>query len=255
MAPVYGCRMRRQLTFEDARRTAGHGGWRPGAGRPRTSTTVSHSPRSELVDRHPALVTWRLVDDLPSLRRDYLALIVRMAIEASHKPTFAIVEFSIPTNHLHFLVEASSAMALARGLQGLAKRFALRLNNKLRRKGRVFASRYHVRALATPREVKHAVRYVLLNARHHLDRTTAVDRYWVDPYSSGPWFDGWATPLHPFTRAAALSREPNPTMPARTWLLRTGWRRWGLLAFDERPGAEPVKHTRRRRRGSRAQGI
>jgi REP element-mobilizing transposase RayT len=240
----------RQLTFEDARRPRGRGGWRPNAGRPRTSATVAHSSRAELAQRHPALVTWRLLDGLPSLRRDYLAVVVRQAIGASHKPTFGIVEFSIQTNHLHFLIEACGSIALARGLQGLAKRLALRMNGKLRRNGRVFASRYHVRALATPREVRHALRYVLLNTRHHLDPATPVDRYWVDPYSSGPWFDGWATLLHPFTRAAALSREPNPTVPARTWLLRTGWRRWGLLAFDERPGGDPVKRASRRRRST-----
>jgi len=239
MARVYRWRMR-QLTFEHTRRPSGRGGWRPNAGRPKTSPAVSHSPRAELPHRHPAQVTWRLLDGLPSLRRDYLAIIVRQAIQSSHKPTFGIVEFSIQTNHLHMLVEASSSVTLARGLQGLAKRLVLRLNTKLRRKGRIFASRYHVRTLATPREVKHALRYVLLNARHHLDPSTPIDRYWVDPYSSGPWFDGWSSPLHPFTRAGALSREPSPTVRAQTWLLRTGWRHWGLLAFDERPGASPA---------------
>jgi len=228
-----------QLTFSDLNTPHARGGWRPNSGRPRSrnsATTPSHDERNRFPARFPALVTWRLVSGLRSLRRDHIAALIRDAISKSHKPWFRTVEFSIQTNHLHFLNEASGKVTLARGLQGLAKRLTLRLNAALDRTGQVFASRYHIRTLTTPREVKNAVRYVLLNARHHLDPALSIDPYWVDPYSSGPWFDGWASRISPRSTAGLLAKQPRPTQPAITWLLRVGWKRWGLLAFDERPG-------------------
>ena len=215
-----------QLAFDDlpTAATGSHGGWRPRAGRPRGRRTIPHDVRDLLAPRFPILATWRLVDGDPSLRRDHLAALVRDAVRDSHKPSFA------------------------RGMQGLAKRLTLRLNRKLDRRGSLFATRYHARILTTPREVKHALRYVLLNARHHLDASTPIDRYWVDPYSSGPWFDGWAAPLQPYSSAGQVARRhPRPTRPARTWLMRTGWRHWGLLAFDERPGPHKPRRPRARR--------
>jgi hypothetical protein len=47
----------------------------------------------------------------------------------------------------------------------------------------VFADRFHARALRTPKEVRTALVYVLLNARRHGIPVAAPD-----PYSSGPWF-------------------------------------------------------------------
>ncbi len=46
-------------------------------------------------------------------------------------------------------------------------RIARGINKKLGRQGAVFAERYHVRVLGTPREVRNVLRYVYLNARHH----------------------------------------------------------------------------------------
>jgi transposase len=62
-----------------------------------------------------------------------------------------------------------------------------------RRAGRVIADRSHVHVLKTPREVRNAIAYVLLNARRHRAkqgrRPSATAR--VDPASSGRWFSGW----------------------------------------------------------------
>jgi hypothetical protein len=63
------------------------------------------------------------------------------------------------------IAEADDRKALSRGIQGLCIRIARAVNRVLQRTGRLFADRYHVRALTSPRAVKFAVRYVLLNAR------------------------------------------------------------------------------------------
>jgi REP element-mobilizing transposase RayT len=191
---------------------------------------------SEFAARYPVHATWRLVSGVASLRRDFLARIARGAIRQSQSETFRVVEFSVQTNHLHLLVEANGAAALADGMQTLGVRLALRLNRKLGRRGKLFATRYHARVLRTPRDVRKVVRYVLLDARHHARR--ALARRWIDPYSSAPWFTGWARPLDTSTRPVRdLVREPRPTAAARTWLLATGWRRHGPLAFDDAPAS------------------
>lgn len=89
------------------------------------------------------------------------------------------------------------------------------------------------------RDLGNRVRYVLLNARHHAaERGEKLARYWVDPYSSAPWFDGWRDRIKSDAPwLVRLRKMQRPTAVARTWLLATGWRRHGLLAFDEVPSA------------------
>lgn len=222
-----------QLTLDDARKPEGHGGWRPGAGRPKGRTTVSREKREEFASRYPVLVTWRIVEGVPSLRCNDLVEIVVDAVRRSNTDSFGIVDFSVQTNHLHYGIEAAGKVALARGMQRLAARLTGPLNHALGRTGKLFETRYHARVLKTPREVKNAVRYVLLNIRHHVsDRDAWYDLDWIDPYSSAAWFDGWARPIpRPYAPTIAA-----PTAAPTTWLRRVGWRRWGLLDFDEVPG-------------------
>ena len=52
-------------------------------------------------------------------------------------------------------------------MRGLGVRVARGLNGLLRCGGRVIGDRYHTRALGTPREVRNALRYVLLSFRRH----------------------------------------------------------------------------------------
>ena len=159
---------------------------------------------------------------------------IRAAIADSHKPGFRIVEFNILSNHVHALVEADGTAALSRGMQGFAGRLALRLNRAQKRTGKLFATRFHARTLTTPRDVRNTLRYVLLNRKHH-DTQTRFDRYWIDPWSSAAWFDGWSEPIRGAHWKHELVAMPPPTRRAATWLLATGWRKRGLLRFDEAP--------------------
>jgi hypothetical protein len=130
--------------------------------------------------------------------------------------------FSIQSNHIHLIVEADDRLALTRGIKGMAVRVARLLNGLWKRRGSVFSDRFHARPLSTPREVRSALVYVLHNARHHGLRMLGVD-----PCSSGPWFDGW--------RQGVVLANGGPGAPARTWLLRHGWRRRGLIGIEESP--------------------
>jgi REP element-mobilizing transposase RayT len=149
--------------------------------------------------------------------------------EACERGDFRVAQYSIQPDHLHLLVEASDRAALGRGMKAIGARVARAVDRVLRRRGRMLRDRYHLRILKTPREVRRALNYVLNNARKHLGaRAPRVGR--VDPASSGRWFTGWREGI------VALARSPAPVARARTWLLRVGWQRHGLLDPSEVPG-------------------
>ena len=210
------------------------GGRRPGAGRPKKpDRRASHLRRPSLASRHPLHVSLSVENDLPSLRSPKLYRLVEACLGAAKdRFGFRLVHYTVQKHHLHLIVEAKDAEALARGLKGLGVRIARRLNAALCRKGRIVADRYFARALMTPREVWAAVRYVMLNSRRHgAQRHQRQDRDWIDPCSSGPWFDGWRE-----LRPQPPPGKPPPVAAAHTWMLRQGWRRHGLLSLDEVPG-------------------
>jgi hypothetical protein len=150
------------------------------------------------------------------------------SIAAGHKEAFRVVHFSVQSDHIHLIAEGDEVNALVRGLQGLAVRCARAINRAARRRGAVWSSRYHARALRTPTETRRGLVYVLLNHRKHL-RAPAC----IDPRSSGRWFGGWrARDLPP----ACI--DPSPVAPPRTWLATAGWRRaGGPLSAAEVPRA------------------
>ena len=127
-------------------------------------------------------------------------------------------------------------------MMAIASRLARAVNRIARRSGAVLAERYHVRMLPTPREVYHALRYVLLNARKHsavkvgAAAVCATDCV-LDPASSARWFDGWKRTLPGEALKAPPTLMQDPTVAsARSWLLRVGWRRHGLLDPADVPG-------------------
>ena len=90
---------------------------------------------------------------------------------------FRVVHFAILGNHVHLLVEADNRVRLARGMQGLGVRIAVRLNRMMNeRRGRVVGDRYHARILRTPTEVRGVRGYLLGNAARHYG-TRSPDRY------------------------------------------------------------------------------
>ncbi len=143
------------------------GGRRPGAGRkPRgPRANGSHRTRPYHDPRHPAHVTLHATRGVPSLRAARVFPAIRAAIaRAQRGSVFRICYSSVQSTHVHLLIEATSREALSRGIQGLAIRVARAVNRVLGRRGGVWGDRYHRRDLATPREVRHALVYVLQTA-------------------------------------------------------------------------------------------
>jgi REP element-mobilizing transposase RayT len=173
-------------------------------------------------------VTIRARRELGSLRNARLFRALEAAFAAASRSDFRLVHFSVQGDHVHFIAEAHDKDALSAGMRGLMIRAARALNRAAGRSGPVWADRYHYRELATPREVRNALAYVLLNARKH-GRDVAD----LDPRSSARWFDGWRD-RDPIVDFAA---DPPAVVAPRTWLLGAGWRRHGLLRLDEAPRA------------------
>lgn len=223
----------------------GWGGRRAGAGRkPKGARAgVSHVERPAVSRHLPLHVTLRMVRRLPSLRSEAILHEVRRAL-AKGKERFGmrVVHYSVQDDHVHLVVEAADRRALTRGMRGLDVRLARGVNRAVGRTGRVLGDRYHARALRSPREVRNALAYVLLNWRKH----SRSRRDAWDLASSGPVFDGWrgADPGERLS-PALLERIAETRAAPRLWLLRVGWRRAGLIAPVEIPGGAITRGARR----------
>jgi REP element-mobilizing transposase RayT len=184
------------------------------------------------------LVTLKVRRHVWNLRtRRAFARLVPAFVAACERFGMRLVHYSVQGDHIHLIVEVDESNSLSRGVQGLCVRIARSLNRMMERSGTVFADRYHHRVLATPRQLKHALAYVLGNGRKH--GHAPHERGWLDPYSSALAFDGWQGGLT--SNQIVLAREhPPPVAAPRTWLLSVGWRRGGgLLDPQHRPGPMP----------------
>ena len=216
----------KQLTFDDRPCRDGRKRRRPGRKRG-PHAGVPHRTRPVHKRWNPLHITMRALSGLPSFRLQRLYAAFELAIRKTRRADFRIIEFSVQKDHIHLVIEADDEGALACGMKSFSVR-ANRLFNAAwgRRRGQLWAGRYHRMDLTTPRQVRNALVYVLNNARKHGVITTKA--LVIDAGSSARWFTGWS-----IDRTA---REgPPPTESARTYLLSTLWRQHGLIHPLETP--------------------
>ena len=202
---------------------------RRGPGRParkvKSATAITHQPRPKLGKQKVLHLTIKLRDGLPSLRRERaFAAVKRSFFKYSCGEGFRLVHFSVQSNHIHLIAEADSKPALSRAMQKLGISLAKRLDRLWKNAGRIYKERYHQRILELPMQVRHALLYVIQNAKHHGSITGEP----LDPFSSAEYFDGFA----------GVEAKAPPTgllASATAWLLTRGWRRRGLLELSEVP--------------------
>jgi REP element-mobilizing transposase RayT len=228
-----------------------HGGRRSGAGRKPKGTRAGagHRARPELIGTEVLHVVLRVAEGVGSLRQPVVYGALQKATRlAKVRGRFRIVHLSIQRTHVHLLVEAEDKARLAAGMQGFQISAARHINTALgkegeRRRGKVFADRYHLVVITSPRQVRHAIAYVLLNWRkHHEDRRREARGWMIDPYSSARAFPHWLElsqggvlgPAVPTYGALEVSAP-------QTWLLSTGWQRAGSISVHQVPG--PVART------------
>jgi hypothetical protein len=153
---------------------------------------------------------------------------------------FRIVQFSVQWDHVHLVVEASDKQALSSGIASVAIRIARTVNELVRRRGRLWADRWHGRELTSPRQVRNALVYVLANFRKHAKKRLGAG---VDAFSSALHFDGWQVDAggSPLPRAGprvhGAMAQHVVVSKTKTWLAGVGWRRCGLISVNETPAA------------------
>jgi hypothetical protein len=175
------------------------------------------------------------------LRSQHVFPAVCLAVKGATKrdeKRFRVVHFSVQRDHVHLVVEASDKRALSSGIRSVAIRIGLYVNELVRRRGRLWADRWHGRALTSPRQVRNALVYVLGNFRKHAKTPLGAG---VDAFSSGARFDGWrgiptgTTLPRAGPRFHGAMAKYVVVSEAKTWLGATGWRRAGLIGVDEAP--------------------
>jgi REP element-mobilizing transposase RayT len=193
---------------------------------------------------HAVHVVMRVVPAVGSLRRRDMYRAMRNAtITAALRERFRIIHVSLQRTHVHMLVEAPEAGALARGMQGFQISAARHINTMLdttghRRRGQVFADRYHVEVIKTPTQAHHALSYILSNWRHHKEDQHGLARTWlVDPFSTGVLFPDWKE-LEDKAVMWPIRETYDPMMVRRpeSWLLREGWKKAGAISCHDVPG-------------------
>ena len=125
---------------------------------------------------------------------------------------FRVVHLSPERDHIHLIVEAETNETLSAGMQAFQISAAQHLNRAIskrygrKRRGTVFADRYHTHLLRTPSEARHARAYVLSNWQVHARREGLPLPRGTDPFSSA-------------------GCEPGATCSPRFWMLCVGiWR-------------------------------
>src|SRR5580765_4553248 len=222
------------------------GGKRRGAGRKPTGPRAGerHEARPDFKPYHALHVVMRVAPSVGNLRRRRLYKAMRDAtITAALREWFRIVHISLQRTHVHLLVEAEHKAALSRGMQGFLISAARHINTALgdgtrRRRGPVFADRYHLEVITTPTRARHAISYVLGNWRKHGEDRDGLPSTWlVDPFSSGISFPDWKE-LQDHAWMWPIRETYDPLMVRRpqTWLLAEGWKRAGAISAREVPG-------------------
>jgi REP element-mobilizing transposase RayT len=185
-----------------------------------------------LLSRHvPAHITMRAARGLPSFREQVVARAIGHVIRTMKnvREDFRVVEFSIQTNHVHLIVEADDDRALASAIRSFEARVSKLLNHHVlrRKRGKVWGDRYFRVDLASPKQARRALAYVLQNAQHH----GVVAPGAKDPLSSARGSTRYVT-------RPELPLETSLTSPSRTYLLNVLWERpWpGAISPGEVPG-------------------
>ena len=200
---------------------------------------MAHTRRPELHLHTPLHVTLRAVERAPNLRAERVFAIIDAEIRAAVRRGHRIVHFSVQHNHVHLVIEVDEDVGLGRRMQRLVSRIAQLINAMTGRRGALWRDRYHRRDITSPRQMRRTLVYVLFNERKHSPyELVREESFRLDPCSSTLWFTEWnerAPPPKDYVARVRARHGPSPLMPARTWLLRTGYKQSGRLRFGEVP--------------------
>lgn len=140
------------------------GGRRKNAGRKKIhSRGVSHETRQIVRARTPVHINFKV--KLHVRNKEGLKAL-RKAIQNARRYV-SVLHYSLQSNHVHLIIEATSNESLTQGMRSLTITFSKCLS-----KGRIQRERYHLHVLKTLRETRNAIQYVIFNEARHSGRKT-----------------------------------------------------------------------------------
>ncbi|MGE0872914.1 MAG: hypothetical protein AB7P03_30445 [Kofleriaceae bacterium] len=130
---------------------------------------------------------------------------------------------------------------------------SVREKRTVRRRGQVFADRYHAEIITSPRQARHCLAYVMNNWREHKeDQLRATQTWALDLFSTGIHVPHWKERVHQrFVWPSGDPYDPLVVFPPRTWILSEGWKRHGLISAHEIPSAPNPRASKREPGGAR----
>ncbi|MFT7670837.1 MAG: putative transposase, partial [Planctomycetota bacterium] len=84
----------------------GWGGWRKGSGPRKRKSGVAHVTRPRVKNSDVMHLTWKLRQELPSLRNSLAARAIFDALRKAKLAGLRVIHFSIQNDHIHMIVEA-----------------------------------------------------------------------------------------------------------------------------------------------------
>ena len=139
-----------------------------GAGRPaKHDKGVRHTEREAITKMSALHLTIKIEKNKAGLRSKAVLSLLHKAIKRARVVGLGIVHYTLEHDHIHMLVEAEDNVALGRGMQSFGICFSKGINKLKNASGQVYKSRYHLRILKTPSEVKNVINYILNNSVKH----------------------------------------------------------------------------------------
>jgi REP element-mobilizing transposase RayT len=218
----------------------GWGGRREGAGRKTSSKrrNVRHQVRPGHRAAEPVHVTLR--SGFRPLRSAFVFPTLRGAIRDLNqrwKERFRVVHFSVQSDHLHLLVEAVDRRALLGGVRGLSVSVARRVNRLVFRRGGCL--RIAGMAVRCPRREPSVTRsstcWGTSGSTNHREAKRWTHSLRLPIFRGLQRLQGSPSRSELRRIAGRDVARGSPVLEPRTWLLRAGWRRHGLISIREAP--------------------
>ena len=131
-------------TLEAARYHSGRGGPTPRCGTAAGTATACVDRRREVVvSRIPQHVTMRVRRGLPTLCQPRFVRRFRASLsQICERDDFRVIHYSIQSDHVHLLIEATDKAAIARGIKCIGARLGKLVNRLFRQTGKVLDGRH-----------------------------------------------------------------------------------------------------------------
>jgi REP element-mobilizing transposase RayT len=148
------------------------------AGRPaihdRGIRHISRDPIKKLTALH---LTIKIIREKAGLKNKAMLKVLQRAIVKARSKGLAVVHYTLEFDHIHLLVESGNHQELGKAMQSLGVSLSMAINRLRGLQGKVFKTRYHLRKLKTPTEIRNVIKYILGNTVKHRATKTPLSIY------------------------------------------------------------------------------